>query len=63
MDTKVYHGIQRSPPPLPIQSQIDQVHAPQSHFFKIYFNIIFSSTPGWKFQYKLYASNMGGKTK
>ena len=42
---KVHHCIQNTPPPVPILSQIDPVHAP-SHVSKIYFNITLPSSAG-----------------
>jgi len=40
---KVYYDIHKSTPPVPIQNQINPVHAALSHFLKITDNVIFPS--------------------
>jgi len=42
---KVHYRIHKSPPPVPNLSKISTVHGSQSHFLKIHFKIILTSTP------------------
>jgi hypothetical protein len=44
MELKVYYRIHKSPPLVPVSSQMDPRHATCSNFPKIYFNIILPPT-------------------
>jgi hypothetical protein len=44
---KVHYRIYKSPPPVPVLSQINPIHTLQNHALKIHFNIVFPTTPSF----------------
>ena len=47
MEPEGLYRIRKGPPPVPIQTQTNPVHASPSHSLKIHFDVILPSTPGY----------------